>query len=342
MTVHFFAKGDATVPSSRYRCFYFAEELERQGLTTRIVTPPPRRFGLRIPRGGVAELWRLHRELLRVGRGDVMYLQRPTHNTLFVALALLHQRLRRRRMVFDFCDPLWVHSPRKTGLLARGADAVVVSCEDLAVYARERSDDVHVIPNSVPPAQVAIQPAPGSSRARPVVGWVGGAKLHAENLRLLLPVCGALAGRFTLRLVGTKGAEDLVAQFGAVPGLEVEAVDWLEPDAVPTALAALDIAVLPLLDLPWNRKLVTKLIEYLAAGLPVLASPVGDNRFAIRDGENGLLAATTDEWTAKLGRLLDDPGLRRRLAAAGLATIRERFWLPVNAGRVAALLRGLA
>jgi glycosyltransferase involved in cell wall biosynthesis len=342
MTVHFFAKGDVTVPSSRYRCFYFAEELQRQGFSTRIVTPPPRRFGLRVPRDGVAELWRLHRELLQVGRGDVMYLQRPTHNTLFVALAVLHQRLRRRRMVFDFCDPLWVHSPRKTGLLARSADAVVVSCEDLAAYARERNDDVHVIPNSIKPEQVAAQPAPGSDRARPVVGWVGGAKLHEENLRLLLPVCRALAGRFTLRLVGTKGAEDLVAAFRSMPDFEVEAVDWLEPDAVPRELATLDVAVLPLLDIPWNRKLVTKLIEYMAAGLPVLASPVGDNRLAISDGENGLLAANSEEWTVKLGRLLDDPDLRRRLAAAGLATIRERFWLPASGGRLASVLRALA
>lgn len=342
MRVHFFSKGDASVPSSRYRCFLFAEELERQGVATRIVTPPPRRFGLRIPKGGVAELWRLHRELLRVGRGEVLYLQRPTHNTLFVVLAILHQRLRRRRMVFDFCDPLWLHSPRKTGLLARSSDAVVASCEDLAAWARQRNASVHVIPNSVEPAAVATEPAPGSGRPQPVVGWVGGAKLHAENLRLLLPVCRELAGRFTLRLIGTRGAESLLAEFRAVPGLDLEAVDWLESDEVPAALAALDVAVLPLVDIPWNRKLVTKLIEYLAAGLPVLASPVGDNRFAIGDGENGLRAGTAEEWTIKLGRLIDDPELRRRLASAGLATIRERFSLPANGARLAEVLRGLA
>ncbi|MGH9465159.1 MAG: glycosyltransferase [Thermoanaerobaculia bacterium] len=342
MRVHFFSKGDATVPSSRYRCFYFAEELERQGLLTRIVTPPPRRFGLRIPRGGVTELWRLHRELLRVERGDVMYLQRPTHNTLFIALAVLHQRLRRRRMIFDFCDPLWVHSPRKTELLARSADAVVVSCEDLAAWARRRNRRVHVIPNSVAPERVACEPAPGSGRARPLVGWVGGAKLHADNLRLLLPVCAALAGRVALRLIGVQGAADLLAEFRAVPGLELETVDWLDADAVAAELAALDVAVLPLLDIPWNGKLVTKLLEYMTAGLPVLASPVGDNRFAIRDGENGLLASNTQEWTAKLARLLDQPELRRRLAAAGLATVRERFWLPANGGRLADVVRSLA
>jgi glycosyltransferase involved in cell wall biosynthesis len=212
----------------------------------------------------------------------------------------------------------------------------------LALWARQRNDNVHVIPISVPAEQVAAEPAPGSARARPVVGWVGGAKLHEENLRLLLPVCAALAGRFTLRFIGTQGADDLVAEFRALPGLEVEAVEWIEPRAVAAELARLDVAVLPLLDIPWNRKLVTKLIEYMAAGLPVLASPVGDNRFAIRDGENGLLAANDGEWTAKLGRLLDDRELCLRLADAGLATIRERFSLPDNGRRLAGILRAVA
>ncbi len=335
MTVHFFSKGDASVPSSRYRCYYFAEELERRGIPTRIVTPPPRRFGLRPRRGILGELARLHRELLRVGRDDVIYLQRPTHNTLFVVLAAVHHRLRRRRMVFDFCDPLWVHSPRKTALLAREADAVVVSCEDLASWARERNRNVHVIPNSVKPEQVASEPAPGSGRLRPVVGWVGNAKVHVENLRLLLPAFRALAGGFTFRLIGAQGADALLAEMQAIDGLEVEAVDWVDPADVPRQLATLDLAVLPLADVPWNRKLVTKLVEYMAAGVPVVASPVGDNRFVIEDGGNGLLAAGAGDWAAGLSRLLGAPQLRRSLAAAGLGTVRRRFALEVNGGQLA-------
>ena len=74
----------------------------------------------------------------------------------------------------------------------------------------------------------------------------------------------------------------------------------------------------------------------------MVASPVGDNRFAIRDGENGLLASTTEEWAAKLGALLADPVLRRRLGAEGRATVLERFSLAVNGPRLARVLEAVA
>ena len=175
-----------------------------------------------------------------------------------------------------------------------------------------------------------------------LVGWVGGAAWHRDNLRLLLPVFARLERPFTFRLIGTRGAGDLVAEFRAVLGDRLEAVEWLAPERVGDAIADFDVAVLPVVDAPFNRKLLTKLLEYFAAGVPVVASPVGDNRFAIRDGENGLLASTTEEWAAKLGALLADPVLRRRLGAEGRATVLERFSLAVNGPRLARLLEAVA
>lgn len=339
MRVVFFSKGGPDVPSSRYRCFRVAEELARQGVETRICDPPPRRFGLRIPRGGLAELRRLHRELSRVRRGDVLYLQRPTQNTLFVWLAVLHKTLRRLTMVFDFCDPLFVHAPFKTRLLTRAADLVVVSCEDLARWARRRNDRVVVVPNSLLAGELATRPT-GSGEPLPVVGWVGAAALHADNLEVLLPAFEAVAGEapFRFRMVGTRGAEDLVARFRAIDGLEVDAVEWLAPDRVAEVIASFDLAVLPLRDIPWNRKLVTKLVEYLGAGVPVVASPVGDNRFVLTHGVDGLLAADTGQWVHALRDLLADPQRRASIGAAGLATAARRFLLPANAERLAGLL----
>lgn len=339
MRVVFFSKGGPDVPSSRYRCYRVAEELARQGVETRICDPPPRRFGLRIPRGGLAELRRLHRELAGVRRGDVLYLQRPTHNTLFVLLAILHKKLRRLTMIFDFCDPLWVHSPFKTRLLTRTADLVVVSCEDLARWARLYNESVHVVPNSVLPGEIATRPA-GSAGSVPVVGWVGAAALHADNLELLLaPFTRVAAAQpFRFRLIGARGAEDLVARFRAIEDLEVDAVDWLEPERVREAVAGFDLAVLPLRDVPWNRKLVTKLVEYLAAGVPVVASPVGDNRLVLEPGVDGLLAGSEGEWVAALTTLLGDGGRRRRVGTAALATASRAFLLPANVERLRGLL----
>jgi len=95
---------------------------------------------------------------------------------------------------------------------------------------------------------------------------------------------------------------------------------------------------MPLADNPYTRaKAGYKILQYWAAGLPVVASPVGFNRDLIREGVDGLLATTREEWRAALLRLLGDPALRERLGAAGRQRVREAFSLEVCAaawGRV--------
>ena len=68
---------------------------------------------------------------------------------------------------------------------------------------------------------------------------------------------------------------------------------------------------------------VTKALIYMGGGAAVIASPVGDVRQLIRDGENGMLADGRSEWAAKLAALASDPMLRARLADAGLRSVRD-------------------
>jgi glycosyltransferase involved in cell wall biosynthesis len=75
-----------------------------------------------------------------------------------------------------------------------------------------------------------------------------------------------------------------------------------------------DIAVAPLIEDAWTRgKVSTKLLAYFAAGLPVVASDVTANRLYIRDGENGFLVGTLAHWEERLGKLIEDPSLRRQI-----------------------------
>ncbi len=105
-----------------------------------------------------------------------------------------------------------------------------------------------------------------------------------------------------------------------LPGVPTEHVRWAL-ESQEQALAGLDVGLMPLADSPWSRgKCAYKLLQYMAAGLPVIASPVGMNRSLIEHGRNGLLAGSDDEWLAALERLLDSPDRAAELAASGRRT----------------------
>jgi glycosyltransferase involved in cell wall biosynthesis len=246
------------------------------------------------------------------------------------------------KLVFDFCDAIHLRSPIETRLLTRTADAVIVSCEDLAVYARRHNPKVYVIPNSLPRSQIADAPAAQANQL-PVVGWVGNGKVHRDNLELLLEPFAEVAGRtpFVFRIIGSRRIDAIVHRFRAIRGMHVDAIEWLEPRAAREAVRAFDVAVLPLKDIEWNRKLATKLVEYLSAGVPLVASPVGDNRFLLVDQQSGMFAATADDWARGLSALFGAPDLRRELASNGLKVVQERCRLDINAQKLAAILRQL-
>jgi glycosyltransferase involved in cell wall biosynthesis len=103
-------------------------------------------------------------------------------------------------------------------------------------------------------------------------------------------------------------------------------------------LAGCDIGIMPLADTEWERgKCAFKILQYMAAGLPVVASPVGVNR-SIVTAEVGFLAETPEEWTRTLTLLIGDAGLRARMGAAGRAKVAREFSLTAWAPRVARLL----
>lgn len=117
---------------------------------------------------------------------------------------------------------------------------------------------------------------------------------------------------------------------------------WTEDTEV-SLIQGMDIGVMPLPDTPWTRgKCGYKLIQYMACGLPVVASPVGVNSDIVEHGVNGFLAQTDGEWRAAIKTLLADAELRRRMGAAGRRKVEEHYSLQSWGPRVAQLLRSVA
>jgi glycosyltransferase involved in cell wall biosynthesis len=245
-------------------------------------------------------------------------------------------------------DDAWFHryeahrSPLVRGLLGdkidavmRRAAAVVAGNDFLAQRAQQAgARRIEVIPSAIDLVRYPEPPAaPDHGADRPaVIGWIG-IPLNAGYLTLIEPA---------LRLAARDGAVMLHVVGGAIPaqlaGIPAERFEWSEATEI-ERIRAFDIGIMPLDDTPWERgKCAYKLIQVMAAGIPVVASPVGANRDVVRHGVNGFLAATTEEWAQALHRLASDPGLRFHMGQEARRTVAEHYTIAQVSPRLASVL----
>ena len=158
-------------------------------------------------------------------------------------------------------------------------------------------------------------------------------------LHLLDEPLGVLEATERFRLLVISHTNDL-----HWPGLEnvLVARKWAA-DTEFDDLREMDIGLAPFPDTGWTPwRCHGKVLQYMAAGIPVVASPIGILPDFITDGVNGFLAANNDEWVAKISLLLHDPALRHRMGLAGRKTIEEQFAASHWANELGKLFRSLA
>jgi glycosyltransferase involved in cell wall biosynthesis len=219
---------------------------------------------------------------------------------------------------------------RKIDQVMRGARLVIAGNDYIAAHAqRAGARRVERVPTVVDLTRYQV-PAPSPDRPY-TVGWIG-QPLTAPYLQLVREA-----------LVET-GREDgmRVTLVGSGPvTLDHVAVDirpWSESSEV-AELQQFDVGIMPLPDAAWERgKCGYKLVQYMACGRPVVASPVGASRDIVEHGTNGFLARTVPEWVQSL-RALRDPALRARMGTAGRAKVEQAYCVQVLVPRLASLLR---
>ncbi len=340
MKIFFFTKGDIRTASSRHRAFLIAEELaKKEGIETVICTPPINAISeTPWPKKGRLIL-AAYKNLREVKQGGIIFLQRAIQNKYFFAVLILHKLFFRRRMILDLDDAIYLHSPYKTKIVVRIADAVIVGSHSLADWAKKYNKNVHLIPTGVCVSDYEKFGSMRRERNRQfTIGWIGNGPAHYENLRLLVPVLEEVARRkpgIRFQLVGSLGDERIYALFRNIDGLYAEfidSLDWGDREAIPRAIQRFDIGLMPLVDSEWNRgKCSFKAIEYMASGVPVVLSKVGENAFLVEDGENGMLAVTTEEWVAKIKLLYTNQSLREQMGERGKERVRANYSLSINA-----------
>lgn len=221
---------------------------------------------------------------------------------------------------------------RKIDVVMRNSSVVIAGNEYLADRAqRAEAQKIEIIPTVVDANRYQIKPK--EPDRLPLVGWIGTPQTSAY-LQSLLPVFDSILKQVPARFVAV----------GARPedfeGTQVEVWPWSEETEV-QSIQQFDIGIMPLNDSPWERgKCGYKLIQYMACGLPVVASPVGVNSEIVSPGENGHLAETLDDWKASLIQLLEaDPTTLGAMGAAGRRRVESWYSVDAQASRLLRVLR---
>lgn len=225
---------------------------------------------------------------------------------------------------------------RKIDVVMRHSAVVVAGNEYLADRASQAgAARIEVIPTVVDAER--YQPRQYQKvNATLIVGWIG-TPSTSRYLTPLLPVFEALRKEMPVRFVAV-GARPQDFSCTAI-----ETCPWGEQTEV-EAIQLFDVGIMPLEDTPWEHgKCGYKLIQYMACGLPVVASPVGVNRELVIPDSNGFLARTTDEWTRALRRVLSmDVSARRQMGEAGRKAVIDRYSLLAQGPRLLSVIREAA
>ena len=220
----------------------------------------------------------------------------------------------------------------KHPVLMQGAALVVAGNAYLAEFARQAgAPNVEIVPTVIDLARYpASSPKRVDGGAPPCVGWIG----QRATASFLAPYA-PLFKRLSLDGFASFAAIGIDAQ---ALGLPMTSIPWTEETEV-ASIASFDIGIMPLLDGSFERgKCGYKLIQYMACGLPVVASPVGVNRQIVEHGVNGFLAETPEQWEQALQTLLADAGLREHMGQAGRQKIEQQYCVQATGPTLSRLL----
>jgi len=312
--------------SFRQRIEIYLDYLQAEGINCMVC---------RYPTGPVAR-WRL----LRSSRDfDAVFLHKKRLNP-FDALLL---RRYARKVIYDFDDAVMYDDNRPDKPSRKRqmdfqrtvelADLVVAGNEYLAEHARKFNPNVEILPTGLDLDAYNVPAARGSDGKIRLV-WIGSRATlpYLEEIRPSLEKIGSSISNVVLRII--------CDEFFDLRNMEVEECLWTSQTEIDDLVSS-NIGLAPLPDNPFTKgKCGFKILQYAAAGLPTVASPVGVNAELISNGSTGFLAVSGRDWVDCVCRLIQNAPLRQQMGDAAKQSIRK-FDSKLLANRLAELIRSV-
>lgn len=322
--------------SFRHRIQQYLPYLERAGFTCDVSSllddaylESRFRTGRRSPWGAVQAVARRLRAFVQVKRYDLVFIGLeffPYCPAIFERLL----NLLRVPFIFDFDDSVFHYYDLhkwavvrwalggKIAEVARRSALVFAGSPYLLEYASHAGGTAIYIPTVIDLnrySRVKKRREPGAPF---IIGWIG-SPTTAQYLHLIKPALRAFCISHPAKLV-TIGTGPF-----ALEGIPIESRPWILETEIDDLLT-FDVGLMPLADDRWSQgKCGFKLIQYMACGLPVIASPIGVNAQIVEDGVSGFLAADTSGWISALEKLAADSELALSMGRAGRRRVEEKF-----------------
>jgi glycosyltransferase involved in cell wall biosynthesis len=260
----------------------------------------------------------LHREMAPVG---------PPFFEWIVAKVL------RKKMVYDFDDAIWLPNfseansffqklkyYKKVSKIIKWSYKVSTGNSYLADFARQFNPNVVVNPTTIDTINYH-NPELYASRKKGnelVIGWTG-TLTTAKYLTFLVPILETLAKEFSFVF-------HVISNEAPQLGLEnLRFIKWNKGTEMEDLLS-FDVGVMPLSDDQWAKgKCGFKALQYMALGIPTIASPVGMNSEIVEHGVNGFLCNSAEEWYETLRYFLIDEGNRSKMKEAAIEKIKTHY-----------------
>lgn len=336
MNILFFASG-RNVPSTRFRVEPLVSEWRKTGHYCQILYSFPEKYDYFPYLGFRPSQWlkranRASQSLLASSqRWDVVYLERELFDAPDFEWDCALSRLA-KLFVVDIDDAVFLRYPTKFRQLARNVDLVIAGNTLIADYFEEIGTATTIVPTCLNLDEYIVRQPPRVD-VKPTVGWIG-VTGNLPYLEIAAKGLEQAAEEFPFKLRLITGTSPELPKFSS-PKIEVEHVPW-NPETDLQELRQCDIGIMPLSDDPWSRhKCGLKLLQYMAMGIPAIASPVGVNCQIIQHRHNGWLAETTRDWTESLLEGFTNRSLWEKISHAGRRTVEEGFDITTHAQRLA-------
>jgi len=237
------------------------------------------------------------------------------------------------KIMYDFDDAIMFKSPvdggrsfkrrRTFARMVRYSDLVIAGNQYLKSQTFPYNKNILIIPTAIDTSKYTMKDY-SRNKEKVTIGWIG-SKSSLPFLKELTPAFDHLASQheaIELKIICN--------DFFECKKMPVIKKIWSLEDENPD-LQDIDIGLAPLPDHEWTKgKCATKLLQYMAVGIPVICSPVGVHNEIIKEGINGFLAASIKEWTEKIDLLIKNKTLRRAIGLEGKKTLESSFSLKAN------------